>query len=232
MRGLWDRLGWGEFVTLGAILICSGGLYAFAEIADDTFEGETKTFDRQVITMLRTSIDPEDPVGPDWLEVVFRDLTALGGYPIVTTIAVLVVGYLALLRRWGMILLVVISLAGGTILNTVLKDTFDRPRPDLVAHLVEFETASFPSGHAMLSAVAYLTIGALLAQVQPRRRMKIYVFVAAVLLTLLIGFSRVYLGVHWPTDVLAGWCIGAAWAMACWLVSRSMALWRGPRGVD
>jgi undecaprenyl-diphosphatase len=113
--------------------------------------------------------------------------------------------------------LLAVSVGGGTLLSTLLKLGFDRPRPDLVAHLVDVRTLSFPSGHAMLSAVTYLTIGVLVARVSPKRRIKVYVTAVALVLTLAIGLSRVYLGVHWPTDVLAGWSIGAAWAMACWL---------------
>jgi undecaprenyl-diphosphatase len=94
---------------------------------------------------------------------------------------------------------------------------------------VEVHTASFPSGHAMLSAVCYLTLGALLAGVVPARRYKAYILGTAIFLTLLVGGSRIYLGVHWPTDVLAGWCLGAAWAMACWLGVRGILLWRQRR---
>jgi undecaprenyl-diphosphatase len=112
------------------------------------------------------------------------------------------------------------------LLSTLLKLGFERPRPDLVPHAVVVYTASFPSGHAMLSAVTWLTLGALLMRVEPRRRVKAYVLALAVLTTLLVGASRIYLGVHWPTDVLAGWCIGAAWALMCWLA----ALWLQRRG--
>jgi undecaprenyl-diphosphatase len=104
-------------------------------------------------------------------------------------------------------------------LSTGLKMGFERPRPDLVPHATQVYTASFPSGHAMLSAVTYLTLGALLSRVQRRRRVKAFFLGLALTLTLLIGLSRVYLGVHWPSDVLAGWCIGAAWASLCWFVA-------------
>jgi undecaprenyl-diphosphatase len=121
---------------------------------------------------------------------------------------------------------VLISSGGGSLLTFVLKSLFDRPRPDVVVHLVGVSSASFPSGHAMASATIYLTLGALLARVQPQRRLKIYAGVVAATLTVLVGLSRVYLGVHWPTDVLAGWCVGAAWAMLCWLI----AAWLQRRG--
>jgi undecaprenyl-diphosphatase len=105
---------------------------------------------------------------------------------------------------------------GGTALNSLLKLVFARPRPDLVTPLTQVLTLSFPSGHAALSAIGYLTLGALLAQAQASRAIRIYFIVVAVALTLLVGVSRVYLGVHYPTDVLAGWCIGLAWAAICW----------------
>ena len=115
---------------------------------------------------------------------------------------------------------VALSVIGGTVLSFGLKLVFERPRPDLVAHLVEVQTASFPSAHAMLSATTYLTLGALLARFEDRRRLKSYVLGVAIGLTVLVGISRIYLGVHWPTDVIAGWCAGAAWAVACARVAR------------
>ena len=220
LDALKDRAGRRELVTLAILFICAGALYAFVEIVNEALEGDAHRLDRAVLLALRDRADPADPLGPPWLELTMRDLTALGGYPVITTLAVLAVGYLAILRNWAAVLLVFASLAGGTLLNEVLKDVFDRPRPDLVAHLVQVETPSLPSAHAMMAAVTYLTLGALLARAQPWLPLKMYTLGAAVALTLLIGFSRVYLGVHWPTDVLAGWCIGAAWAMACWLIAR------------
>jgi undecaprenyl-diphosphatase len=132
-----------------------------------------------------------------------------------------IAGYLLMARRHAAALQVAVSIGGGALLSSLIKMAFDRPRPDLVPHAVAVASASFPSGHAMLSAVAYLTIGGLLMRVQTRLATKVYVLTTAVLLTVLIGISRIYLGVHWPTDVLAGWCIGAAWALLCWVVATS-----------
>jgi undecaprenyl-diphosphatase len=179
-----------------------------------------RDWDRAFLLALRDPADPAEPIGPDWLQIFFYDVTALGGYTAVSIIGIVAAGFLLLARRPAHAFLVVLSIGGGMIVENALKQRFDRPRPDLVAHLVEVQTASFPSGHALMSAVAYLTLGALVASALSRRRLKAYVLAVAVLLTLLIGASRVYLGVHWPSDVLAGWVVGAAWATACGLLLR------------
>jgi undecaprenyl-diphosphatase len=214
------RIGWSEIVLLGALFVVAAGLWGFAAIVDEVLEGDYHEFDETIMLALRSPVDTADPIGPPALEMAMRDITALGGFTVITLIALLAVGYLVILRRWPSVILVIVSLVGGTILNTVLKNAFARPRPDLVAHLVDVHSASLPSGHAMISAVAYLTIGALLARVQPTRVLKVYTVSVSVMLVLVVGLSRVYLGVHWPSDVLAGWCLGAAWAMGCWLVAQ------------
>jgi undecaprenyl-diphosphatase len=148
-----------------------------------------------------------------------RDVTSLGSYAVLGLMFVLVLGYIVMLGKRGAAVFILTSVLGGQILSTVLKTLFERPRPDLVPHATQVFTASFPSAHAMLSAVTYLTLGALLTRVVPSHRVKVYVMSAAAFLTLLVGVSRVYLGVHWPTDVLAGWCVGSAWAVLCWAVA-------------
>ena len=117
---------------------------------------------------------------------------------------------------------VLIATGGGLVISSVLKDIIARDRPSIVPHLSYVSTSSFPSGHSMLAAVAYLTLGSLLARLVVERRVKIYILVVALLITGLVGVSRVYMGVHYPTDVLAGWSAGLAWASICWLVARAL----------
>jgi undecaprenyl-diphosphatase len=196
------------------------------ELADDVREGDTQAFDRAVILALRNPSDLSDAIGPVWFEGLVRDVTALGSNFVLTFATLAVIGFLVLARVYGAAVLVLVSVAGGALLGTMLKSFMARPRPDLVPHGVDVFTASFPSNHAMLSAVTYLTLGALLARLEFRRRVKFYFLSISVVLTVLVGLSRIYLGVHWPTDVLAGWSIGAAWAIGVWVV----AMWLQRRG--
>jgi undecaprenyl-diphosphatase len=212
--------------ALLAVVLIGGGFWGFAELADEVADGETHAFDRATMLALREAHDPADPLGPAWVEFVARDVTSLGGTAVLVMLTCASVGYLLLSRRWGAALLVTVSILGGTLISSGLKSMFDRPRPDLVPHGVEVTSASFPSGHAMLAMITYLTLGAVLAEVQPRHRYKAYILAWALLLSVLVGLTRVYLGVHWPTDVLAGWCIGAAWALLCGVI----ALWLQRRG--
>ncbi len=211
----WLALARREIVPIAIFLGIALPLLAFIEIADEVGEGEARWFDESLLLALRTS-DPADPIGPRWFETAIMDITALGGFAVLALVTLLAVGYLLAINRWGGALMLLAATLGGTAISEGLKMGFNRPRPDLVAHVVETTSMSFPSGHAMLSAVTYLTIGALIAHTQESRQLRGYVLGAAILLTLLIGASRVYLGVHWPTDVLAGWCLGAAWALVCW----------------
>jgi undecaprenyl-diphosphatase len=220
VRDLVGRIGRQEVGALVALLISAALLLAFVNIANEVAEGETLAFDKAILLALRTPADVADPVGPRWLELAVKDITSLGGTAVLTLITLAAGGYLAMAGKRHAALLVLVAVGGGTILNWALKHIFSRPRPDFVAHVVDASSWSFPSGHAMLSAITYLTIGALLARVEPKRRLKAYLLGLAITLTLLVGASRIYLGVHYPSDVLAGWTVGAAWAILCWQVAQ------------
>lgn len=207
---------------LVTFLVLAAAVFVFVKLASEVVEGDTMAFDKFLITALRDRADPSVPVGPRWLNSAMLDLTALGGVAGLTVLTAIVTGYLLTARKAATAVFLVCAVAGGAVVGTLLKMGFQRPRPDLVAHLVEVNTTSFPSGHATNSAVVYLTLGALLARTQADRPIRIYIVAVAILLTLTIGFSRVYLGVHWPSDVMAGWIVGGAWAMLCSLVARQL----------
>ena len=210
-----------ELLLLVVMVLLAGSLWAFIGISEEVVEGDTHAVDEAILLALRTPGDRSDPLGPGWVEELGRDATALGGVGVLTLITLASVSFLLLKRQHRAALFVAAAIASGIALSFALKSGFDRPRPELVPHGSIVYTASFPSGHSMMAALVYLTLGALLARLQPQRRLKAFVLLLAVLVTVAVGVSRVYLGVHWPTDVLAGWAAGAAWAMACWLA----ALW-------
>jgi len=220
-RNILDWLGERGFVVLLAMLLVVGGTWGFIALADEVNEGDTQHFDKLIWekTLSRTD-DPSDTVGPRWLGEVMRDFTALGGVAVLSIITVTVAGYLVLDGKRRAATFVLLSILGGLLLSTALKRSFDRKRPPMELRAAYVYTSSFPSGHSMLSATVYLTLGSLLMRFQPRRRLKIYCLLIAVILTMLIGISRVYLRVHWTTDVLAGWTAGLVWALICWLAAR------------
>lgn len=211
-----------ELGTIVLLLLLAGGMWGFVELTEEVLEGETQAIDRTLLLMLRSSENLADPLGPAWLEEVGRDMTALGGVAVLTLLTLAVAVFMALRRLWSAAGLLLAAVGSGVLVSTVLKDTFERARPDLVPHGSYVASASFPSGHSMMAAVVYLTLGALLARVEPDGRVKVFVLGMAILLTLLVGLSRVYLGVHWPTDILAGWTLGAAWALLFWLIARTL----------
>jgi undecaprenyl-diphosphatase len=222
----WGRLtGWlgrADLVVLLAALAVATSVWAFLAIADRATDGPPGHLDERLLRELRRADNPAEPVGPGWLQEAARDITALGGYTVLTLVVGAVLGFLVIGRHFPAAILVAVATTGGWLLSVLLKDLYDRPRPDLVPHLTRVASSSFPSGHAMLSAVVYLTLGALLARLVPRWRAKLYFVAVAVMLALLVGSSRVYLGVHYPTDVAAGWAAGVAWATLCWLAARRL----------
>ncbi|HWA18518.1 MAG TPA: phosphatase PAP2 family protein [Devosia sp.] len=200
---------WPLYAGLLVIAALAG---VFGIIADEMSEGDTTAFDTAVLMWFRDPADPANPLGPPWLEEAIRDITSLGSFSILALILILVVVALAMSSRRGTALFVAGSVIGGEILSTIFKATFNRTRPDFIDP-ERVLSASFPSGHAALSAVVYLTLGTILAGSTEKTSLRIFYIGTAVFLTLIVGLSRLYLGVHFPTDVLAGWALGIAWAL-------------------
>lgn len=208
-------------VLIGLILV-AGALWAFLNIGGEMVEGETDAVDRAMLLALRTPGDLNDPIGSRNIEEAIRDVTALGGTTLVTLVTVLSV-LAFVFHRKGLHALVM----GGAVLLAWLssdasKALYSRPRPDVVPHEAYVFSASFPSGHSTLSAATYLTLAMLVASLETRRRSKALAYGIAAMVLVSVGFSRIYLGVHWPSDVLAGWCLGATWALAAWIALRLM----------
>ena len=210
-----------------ALTILGTGLVFFIFLSHEVMEGETLRFDRWLLLALRAPGAPDDPLGPAWVEEMFRDFTALGGVGVMSLLTLASFGYLWLLGLHRVALYLLFAIIGGLLLSLALKSGFDRPRFFNDTATTKIYTSSFPSGHSMLSAIVYLTGGALLASIHSARRVRAYVIGCSVLAMLLVGSSRVYLGVHWPSDVLAGWAAGAAWAAACWLLAEWLKEKRG-----
>ncbi|OWU86586.1 PA-phosphatase [Oceanicola sp. 22II-s10i] len=209
-----------ETATLVAIFVIAGALWAFVALAAEMLEGDLHAFDEAVLMALRSPGQPDNPIGGRQVEVAMRDLTALGGVTVLTLISLSVIAFLLLKRQRASVVLLAAAILGGQALSHLAKSGFSRPRPDLVPHGVEVVTASFPSGHSMMAAITYLTLAVMLARTQSDMRVRALCIVVAAILTMLVGISRVYLGVHWPSDVLAGWSLGAAWAFGVWLIAR------------
>jgi undecaprenyl-diphosphatase len=208
-----------DIAALAVVMLALLAVLGFILIADEVKEGDTQRFDDWAIKALRTPGDPANPVGPVWLEELGRDMTALGGVLVLTLVTVIVAGYLWLNRQRRAMFFVLIATGGALILSLALKGIFGRPRPELVPHLSRVATTSFPSGHSMLSAAVYLTLGTMLSRLVEKKRLKLCFIGVALAITFLVGISRIYMGVHYPTDVLAGWLAGLGWAILCWLAA-------------
>ena len=206
------------------IALIAAAASAFIALLDEVSEGDTRAIDEAIILALRVPGDPADPIGAPWFEEAMRDITALGSAPALVIAVLAVFGFLALAKAWRPAIFILVASGGGLLVSSLLKYTIDRPRPDLVPHGNLIYTSSFPSGHSMMSAVVYFTLAALVTRLIERRRLKGYALGVAMTLTLLVGVSRIYLGVHWPSDVMAGWAAGAAWALGCWLIARWIGL--------
>lgn len=201
------------------ILLVGAGLAAFSK---EVLRGETLDFDQYILGLFRQTGDPALAIGPAWVKLAMVELTALGGHSVLILFTLLAAGLCLAVRRYGSLFFLLLAAAGAIGLNTALKLIFARARPDVVEPLVQVYTYSYPSGHALLSATFYLSFAFLLAEMARSRLTRIYIISCGFLLAGLIGFTRVYLGVHYPTDILAGWAIGTAWALVCWILLRHL----------
>ncbi len=200
------------------VLVVLATVWGFLEMAGEVMEKETHAFDEAVLLSMREPGNTADPIGSAWVEEMARDLTALGGFTLLTGVTLVAAGVAVFAGRARLALLGFFSIVTGSFVMSLLKQGYDRPRPDLVEHGTLVHNASFPSGHSMMGAMVWLTLGILLARTQPKKRVRAFIVGISVVVTVLVGVSRVYLGVHWPTDVAGGWMLGGAWAMLFWLV--------------
>lgn len=225
-----ERIAQVEAVVLLVFCLATGAAFVFIRVMNEMLEGETRSFDEAVLLWLRDPADTSLPLGPYWLTKIVSDITVLGGTTVLALVTTIIIIFLCMRRQWANALFLVASVIGGLAISSALKLGVARPRPDVVAHLVEVHDFSFPSGHAMLSAATYLTLAAMLTRVEKSRYDRIFFVSLAICLIVAIGLSRIYLGVHYPSDVLAGWCAGSAWAGFVWLFARRYI--RRPAGSD
>ena len=218
-----EWLGDHELVVLSGGFFLAVSFWTFLALAGLVATGRTKGFDDRILVALRDPNDLARPVGPSWVGDVARDITALGSTDILWCAVLAVAGFLILDRRYRATVFVVVAVLSGWAVSFALKDLFDRTRPTVVPHLMPAHFSSFPSGHSMMAAVVYFTLGSLLSSLVKRRRLKVYFLTLAAILSVLVGLSRLVLGVHYPTDVAAGWAAGLAWAILCWGIERRLA---------
>ena len=193
---------------IGGATIAIAGTALFVELASHVRSGATQTFDDGVMRWMAAH-------RIEWIERSLLEITSLGtGLVVMVIVAISALFLVATQHRFSAFLLLVAS-GGGIVLNAILKSSFDRQRPRLFEWLTEPSSSSFPSGHAMSSAIVYFTVAYLIARLERRRWMRALTITIALLLVLLISVSRLYLGVHYPSDVIAGVIIGLAWAGFC-----------------
>jgi len=209
-----------EMPVLLVLLALAIMMQLFIALADEVSEGDTQRFDEWMVRALRDPEYPSLPRGPQWLRSAGHDITAMGGPAVLTLVTLIAAGYLWLQRQRRAMCLMLLAVGSSVLVSKGLKLYFGRERPESARQLLDVLTYSFPSGHSMLSAVVYLVLATMLARMESRRLIKFYILAVGVLLTVLIGASRVYLGVHYPTDVLAGWTAGLTWALVWWLIAR------------
>jgi undecaprenyl-diphosphatase len=197
----------GIFVTAGALLALAG-TWAFAALAVHVRAGATQAFDDAILRWVGAH-----QVG--WVHVAMLQVTALGTGVVVMMVVAVAALFLWLTRHKHSATLLLVTTAVGILINSMLKDVFHRTRPSIFPSGVEVFSSSFPSGHSMSAAIVYGTVAYLAARLQQRHWARALTAVIALALILLIAASRIYLGVHYPSDTVAGMVIGLAWAAFC-----------------
>jgi len=207
-----------EVVAVAGLLVIAAGVLTFLRLADTVEQGGGKGYDWRLLQAMRPyAEDPTRPWGPWWLHEAAVDITSLGGISVLGLFALIALGLLLMLGKRLSAVILIVGLVGSVMLSEGLKAVFDRVRPPDIYQAVDTLNASFPSGHALLATTFYLSVGVMLTRAFPHRHLKAYAMGAAILIALLIGVTRVYLGAHWASDVLGGWSVGAAFAMVLWL---------------
>jgi len=224
-----DGLGWVkqlssriEIALLAVWIVVAGALWSFLAIGSEMQEGELTGFDRSVLEALRQNGDTHKAIGPHWLIESMRDVTALGGVTLVTVVTVLAVTLLLGHKQKNQAVVLAIFIPLAQLSSGLFKDVYDRARPSFAIFGDLPTSMSFPSGHSTVATATYFLLAVIVSSLETNRSMKVLAFAVAALLSLAIGFSRVFLGVHWPSDVIAGWCLGAAWAMIAAVVLRAL----------
>lgn len=228
LRARYDWLRARDLVIVAEIAALGGLTLLFLELGRAVTGLDTDAFDRSVLLALRHA--PDDPLGPPWLENAMMHLSALGSGAVTSLIAVISSAFLALAGRWRYALLVVACAVGTVVAMELLKGFYERPRPTVVVAIDPPGGESFPSGHSMISSALYLTLSVLIARTLPHRRLRVFAVLTGVFLAAMVGFTRLYLGNHYPTDVIAGWTAGAMVALSAGLVIQALGR-RGVRGV-
>ena len=209
-RWLWPILG-----------LCALGALGFAiYIVDELIEGDAFKWDAAILLACRVPGHLDQTIGPRWMQTSAGDISALGGPTLIWLLGGAGLGFMFYIGKKAEAAWLLVSVVGASLINTAMKLMLHRPRPEVVPHLTYVSNDSFPSGHAMISAAVYLTLGIMLAETQKRAIARSYIVAFSGLLVILIGCSRVYLGVHWPSDVMAGWAFGGVWALAVFAANR------------
>ena len=210
-----------ELAIVGMLIV------VFLKIAHEVNEG-TESFDHAILLGLRET--PSDPIGSPGVEAAVMHLSGLGSGAVTTLVSIIAVTFLCLAGRWRYAGVVVACAVGTLLVMMMLKGIYDRPRPSIVTAIDPPGDESFPSGHSMISSALYPTLAVLIARALPTRRLRVFTVACGVFLAGMIGISRLYLGVHYPTDVLAGWTVGCSWALICGIAARKLAPQVAARG--